>query len=167
MDKVRKIAERLWYSKERIVFVIMLGVLCWHVYRVVYPTPLEGLAEHRAPERVQETAGAAELASLPLRQSADWAGIYTPNPFWYFSGLTAGESGPKKEAVDAGIKLIRIKKVKDKYRAQLQTEGSTQWYDEGESFESFDLLKIDADAGTCQIKSERLGKVITLSLPGK
>jgi len=166
MDKVRKLAERVWYNKERIVFVIMLGVLCWHVYRVRYPADSPPEKAHNAPGRVQETDAVAQAPGLPPRQMADWAGIYTPNPFWYFSGLTAAANQPK-EVVDAGIKLLRIKQVRDKYRAQLQTESSTQWYDEGEPFESFEILKIDPDAGTCQVRSERLGRVITLSLPGR
>ena len=166
MDKVRKLAERVWYNKERIVFVIMLGVLCWHVYRVRYPAEVPPETPYSEPSRVQETDAMAQSAGLPPRQMADWVGIYTPNPFWYFSGLAAAANQPK-EVVDAGIKLLRIKQVKDKYRAQLQTESSTKWYDEGESFESFEILKIDPEAGTCQVRSERLGRVITLSLPGR
>jgi len=166
MDKIRKLAERVWYNKERIVFVIMLGVLCWHVYRVRYPAELPAEIAHNAPGRAQETDAVAQAAGLPPRQMANWTGVYTPNPFWYFSGLTAAANQPK-EVVDAGIKLLQIRQVRDKYRAQLQTESSTKWCNEGDPFESFEILKIDPDAGTCQVRSERLGRVITLSLPGR
>lgn len=166
MDKIRKLAERVWYNKERIVFVIMLGVLCWHVYRVRYPAELPAEKAHNAPGRAQETDAVAQAAALPPRQMANWTGVYTPNPFWYFSGLTAAANQPK-EVVDAGIKLLQIRQVRDKYRAQLQTESSTKWCNEGDPFESFEVLKTDPDAGTCQVRSERLGRVITLSLPGR
>ncbi len=164
MDKLRKFFERLWYSKERAVLAIMVGVLCWNVYRVWYPVPLPEAAAHTAPQRVSEDEPTVNVPGLEPRQTQDWVTVYTPDPFWYYSQLTANTE-KTKDVQDAGIKLILIRKVRDEYRAQLQTESSTKWYTEGDAFESFELLKIDPDAGTCQVRSERLGRVITLRQP--
>jgi len=164
MDKLRKFFERLWYNKERVVLAIMVGVLCWNVYRVWYPADLLVAAAHSDPQRVSEDEPPVIVPGLEPRQTQDWVAVYTPDPFWYYSQLTTNTE-KTKEVQDAGIKLIRIRKVKDEYRAQLQTEGSTQWYTEGDAFESFELLKIDPEAKTCQVRSERLGRVITLRQP--
>lgn len=165
MDKFRKIAERLWYNKERMVLAIMVGVLCWNVYKVAYPPPEKEETKHLLPKGAIDADWArANTPASPLpRVSQQWDTVYTPSPFWYYSGqseLTNKRQGPQS----AGITLLRIKQVVDKWRAQLRTT-RTAWYDEGESFESFQLLKINPDEGTCEVRSEQLGKVIVLRLP--
>lgn len=47
----------------------------------------------------------------------------------------------------------------------MKTESSEKWYSEGEPFESFVLLKINPQEGTCQVQSVAKGKVYTLKLP--
>ncbi len=166
MDKVRKIAARLWYNKERMVLAIMVALLCWNVYKVMYPPPPAKQTDYTLPK------GEVTDVDLPTppkpfvpRMPQQWDVAFTPNPFWYFSGQKA-EGGGDKERQDAGISLLRIKQVGDTWRAQLKTT-RTAWYDEGEQFESFELLKIHPDEGTCEVNSQQLGRVIVLRLPGK
>jgi hypothetical protein len=163
MDKMRKFFEWLWLSKERFVLAAMVLVLCWNLYRVVYPEKLTELPTHRPPSRTFEDE---PLNTTPLApaQTQDWASVYTPNPFWALSGKSNKDDDKN---VDAGITLLEVRKVKDKARAKLQTESAARWYDEGESFESFELMSVDLEAKTCQVRSERLGKVITLQATGE
>jgi len=165
VEKVRKILDRVWNNKERMVLAVMVAILCWHVYKVVYPPKEEALAEHRLPSGAVPEKRLPDVPPPVVRQSMQWDMVFTPNPFWYFSAqkeTVSTKEGPK----DAGISLLRIRKVgRDKYKAQLRTANTTRWYEEGEGFESFQLLRIDPVAGTCEVRSERLGRVIKLQAP--
>jgi hypothetical protein len=165
MEKLRKLFERLWYSKERIVLAVMVLLLCWNVYRVVYPAKMPEPPAHRPPSRDTGDETLPTVLGFEPRQTEDWAAVYTPNPLWYYSGLRSQTNDRNKQAGrEAGIKLLAIQKVRDTYRAQLQTETSRRWYDEGAAFESFVLLKIDPEAGTCEVRSEGQGRVLTLKM---
>jgi len=171
VDKVKKIAERLWYFKERFVLVVLLIVLggnVYNLYRTAYPKEASKDTTYLLPKAsLGEDWTPAPPPPPPVtRQPTKWPEIFTPNPFWYLANQ-ANTSVKKQGAEDAGISLIRITTVQGKNRAQLQTASSKKWYYEGESFESFELLKIDPGEGTCQVRSERLGKVIALRLPEK
>ena len=166
-DKLRKFIERLWYFKERLVLIIMVGILGWNVYRVATAPEMAKLARHQPPKT--ENDGTLENPPLPapaaIRMPGQWKSVYTPSPFWYYSSPTEGNA-QKKGDEDPGIKLVRIQKMPNgKMRAQLKT-GSTKWYNEGAKFESFELMKIDADNNSCQVYSERLGKVVVLTVSG-
>ena len=165
MEKVRKILEWVWYNKERMVLAVMVAILCWHVYKVVYPPKEEPQVEHRLPSGAVPDRPLSDVLPPPARQSTSWDLVYTPNPFWYLSAQK--ETGKTSEGpTDAGISLLRIRKVGgDKYKAQLRTANTTRWYEQGEAFESFELLRIDPEAGTCEVRSERLGRVIKLEAP--
>jgi len=165
MEKMRKIGERLWYNKERIVLAVMIGILCWHVYRVVN-APIEASAGTFMP--AGKTLQDSEKPPMPLPPPpavpTSWKAVYTPNPFWFYSGGTTA-SGISRDDQDPGIKLLRIQEMAGgKLRAQLQTT-ATNWYSEGDQFETFQLLKIDP-TGSCQVYSEGLGKVIVLTVAG-
>lgn len=167
MDKIRKILERLWYNKERLVFVILVGVFCWNMYKVLNPEkdpeppplapPKTSLDDERLPIEVPPPP--------PTPQSTQWTTIYTPNPFWYYSGGSKDDNQGPKGPEEPEIQLVRIQKVGDRYRAQLRTVNQTKWYDENEEFESFVLLKIDPENKSCQVRSEGSGRVITLRIP--
>jgi hypothetical protein len=160
--------ERLWYNKERMVLVVLVAVLCWNVYKVVSPGEETKEIPHALPKGAIDSnySSVLPIPPPPPRTSAQWDTIYTPNPFWYFSAQTVSNDN-RKGPEDAGIRLLDMKKVRDKHRVKLQTAAAEKWYYEGDAFESFELLSIDPDEGTCQVRSERLGRVITLRLPGK
>jgi hypothetical protein len=165
-DKLRKIADRLWYNKERIVLAIMLLVFAWNMYRVLYPPPAKPLAkEHKLPKVTDD----GTLPSQPVPRGPDvramtsWKTVYTPSPFWYYA-VQSGKSGDEGKDKDAGIHLRQIKEMGGGvFRAQLETT-ARKWYSEGDKFEQFELQKIDPDAQTVRVYSERLGQVITLSV---
>ena len=166
MNKLRKIGERLWLYKERMVFAAMVVVLCWYVYKALNPPEQEDDILMVLPKsEVGSEVGGVEWPPPPAaRRPVDWSSIHKRSPFWYFSTPGATEQNDRGEQ-DARISLLNIRVVSGRPRAQLQTESSKKWYDEGESFESFELLKIDPEAETCDVYSERLGKVVILELP--
>lgn len=166
MEKMRKFGERLWYNKERIVLVIMISILCWHVYSVVNaPVEAGSATNFQYPSSNLEDIERAQIPPPPAPAiPTSWKGVYTPNPFWFYSGAST-QTGISRDSQDPGIKLLRIQEMPDgKLRAQLQTT-ATNWYSEGAQFETFQLLKIDP-GGSCQVYSEGLGKVIVLTVAG-
>ncbi len=162
-DKLRKFVERTWYFKERIVFITMVGILCWHVYRGYNAPAEQAMAPHPYPSDTSDITPPAPPERPPAPTPGQWRAVFTPNPFWYTAagGAASGQAGTQ----DAGIKLLDIQEANGRLRAQLQTSTVTKWYNEGAKFESFELLSIDP-AGSCQIYSEQSGKVIELTLPG-
>jgi len=163
VDKIRKLVESLWYNKERIVFGVMVCILLWHVYGIFNPPPDEApLVLHEPNDDIKEVL--KNIAAVPpppdVRPLVPWEGIYTPNPFWALSGQSSILS--RERGDDADISLIQIQQgIGGRWRAQLRTN-VTDWYDEGESFESYQLLKIHPENNTVEVRSDRLGKVLTL-----
>ncbi|NIA16366.1 MAG: hypothetical protein GWP08_20085 [Nitrospiraceae bacterium] len=166
MNKLRNLGIKIWYNKERIVLVVLIGVLCLNVYRLLNPPKEPPEKRHTHPR-----GGPVELDPLDMPEPPkipplkSWNSIYTPSPFWY---QTSGDGDSQsKDNPAADIKLLKIAKVRDKYRAQIQTRSLKGWYNEGDPFESYELISIDPDNGTCEVRSEGAGGVITLTLPGK
>lgn len=164
MDKLRKIGERLWYNKERVVLVAMVIVLCWNVYKVAFPPKPEEEKAHPVPsaEVSGQISGEIPLEPQP-KPLTDWKPVYEPHPFWSLSGATVSGGGSGEDK-DPGVTLVDIKKVGSKYRAKLKTASSNKWYDENEKAEDFELLSIDPDARTVKVRSERLGRTVELSI---
>ncbi len=164
MDKLRKLGERLWYSKERLVFVSLVAVLIWNVYKVA--TAAEEPDETKAV-RIIKTTDDLEPVRAPLPPPPppinDWKSIYTPNPFWYTPGAGTVAQDQKKQ-VD--IKLLSIQPGRDGYRVRLQSGNNRAWHSVGGAFESYEVISIDPDAGTCQVRSEGDGSILTLSISG-
>lgn len=165
MDKIRKTGEKLWYYKERIVFVVMCCILAWHMYKGWAAPAAEAMKMPPSPAATAEGLPQEPPPAFPASpMPGQWRAVFTPNPFWY-NATPVGTSVQQSGQQDAGIKLLGIQTMPNgKLRAQLQTT-TVKWYSEGAKFESFELLSIDPD-GKCQVYSERLGKVIDLTLPG-
>jgi len=166
-DKIRKIAAWIWNNKERMVLVVMVGFLVYRVWQVVYPPPPPDEAFLRPPmQSLPEEPGPGiqpprPPVAPPMRIPGDYAAIHQRNPFWYF-GTQAGR-GAQAGAADLQIQLLRIREVNNRFRAQLRTATTTQWYNEGERFEEFELRSIDPAENSVTIHSERLGRTITLT----
>lgn len=62
------------------------------------------------------------------------------------------------------LRLLRIRSAGDSAMVQIQTDSSRKWYRVGEAFESYELLSVDADAGTADIFDESLNRTITIGL---
>jgi hypothetical protein len=165
VEKLRKIGERLWYNKERMVLAILVVVLGWNVYKVVNPPTGEKPPDYRPPSGALPPDWRPVEVPLPPdpRIPGQWEMVYMPNPLWYYS--TQSPLPKKTGEEDPGISLLRIRTVRDKACAQLQTANTRKWYYEGDAFESFVLLKINVDEGTCLVRSERLGRNVTLRVP--
>lgn len=165
MDKIRKLVDTLWYNKERMVFGVMVCILLWHVYGIFNPPPDENkplVLQEPNKENIPKVI--ENIAAMPdppdLRPLVPWEGIYTPNPFWALSGQSSILSRNQKNEAD--ISLIQIQQgIGGRWRAQLKTN-VTDWYDEGESFESYQLLKIYPETKTVEVRSDRLGQILTL-----
>lgn len=168
MDKIRKLAEAFWYNKERIVLGVMVCILLWHVYSIFNPPPEEEPEEFIIPDGGRIADVLKEIAAPPdppdERPVAQWEGIYTPNPFWALSAQSSITSRTSNAPAD--IRLIQIMEVRPgKWRARLKTN-VIGWYDEGASFESFQLIKIHPEDNSVEVRSDRLGKVLTLKAQG-
>jgi len=166
VEKLKNIGVVLWANKERMVLAVMVLVFGWRVYVVLTPEQSLPSTNYRLPKADDgEIPKAAVPPPPPLRQSVPLEASYTPNPFWALSSQQ--EIREREGAADADIALLRIQKGRGgRVRAQIRTAGSTQWFDEGASFESFQLLQINAEEGTCLVRSERLGRNITLRVGG-
>lgn len=166
MEKLNKIGAILMANKERAVLAVMVVIFGWRVYAVLNPEQSLPPATYRLPKADDgQIPPSAVPAPPPPRQATSLEAIYTPNPFWSLSSQKEVRGNDKEAIEDAQISLVRIQKGRGgRVRAQIKTAGSTQWFDEGASFESFQLLQINPDEGTCLVRSERLGKNITLSV---
>jgi hypothetical protein len=168
VDKVRKLAEAFWYNKERIVLGVMVCILLWHVYTIIYPPPEPELKTFVVPRAENIADAVKDIAPPPEppdeRPVAQWEGIYTPNPFWALSAQSSTTS--RTASAPADISLIQIQEGRPgKWRARLKTN-VMGWYDEGDSFESFQLIKINPENNSVEVRSDRLGKVLTLKAQG-
>lgn len=168
MDKIRKLADIIWYNKERIVLGVMVCILLWHVYGIFNPPPEVETKKLVPPSETNIPKVLSEIAPTPEppeeRPIAQWEGIYTPNPFWALSAQSPVMS--RAASAPADISLIQIQEGRGgKWRARLKTN-VTAWYDEGASFESFQLIKIHPESNSVEVRSDRLGKVLTLKAQG-
>lgn len=165
MNKLNSIALSFWRYKERLVFAILLGVLCVHVYGLLPQEQESTEAGFAMPKKTVAEGLVEDMPAPPTpRKLGDWKIVYTPNPFWYLSSTQTSASNRSDSLEDADISLLRIQKTGDSYRAQLKHSSSRKWYREGEEFVSYKLLKIDPNAETCDVYSERLGRTITLKV---
>jgi len=166
LGKLNAAAVLFWNNKERLVFVILLCVLGFYVYKALPQTQDSTEAGYSFPRDTVDESLVPEMPAPPqARKLGDWKSVYMPNPFWYLASTSKTDKGEAGGNEDVNISLLRIQKKGKEYRAQLQTAGSAKkWYVEGEQFESFVLLKIDPEAKTCEVHSERLGKTILLKV---
>lgn len=166
MDKIRKLADRIWYNKERIVFAILMVILGWNLYRALNPSDTDEERIYRFPKQDIDDRLDEQMPAPPAPpRLAQWKALYTPNPFWFNPSERRSEGPERSEEAD--IVLLRIRDVGGKPRVQLRTASATKWYWEGEQFESYQVFSIDPEAGTCQVRSERTGRNLTLSQRGE
>jgi hypothetical protein len=173
MDKLQKIGAWFWRNKERIVLIVMLLVLAYRVYGVMNPAPAKIWPHVPTPQTILPEAG-EERQSLglpnnpPVRPPDGLPGVYTSvyekNPFWYYSGQKQQEGKQEVSVEDLNIQLLNIQEVDGKPRAQLHTSRTTKWYFEGESFEEFELTRIDTETQTVVVYSEKYTRQFTLKM---
>ena len=172
MDKIRKTIEWLWRSKERMALAVMVVVLGVRVNQVLHPKEDVDPPVHRIP-RTTVPDDPAEREELgfpgppppppPSLVPKVWKPLVGKNPFWYYAspdrvGRGSEETGPG----DADIELLLIVERPDGPRAQFRAGNTKEWHNEGDQFQKFELIRIDPDAGECELYSAGLGKRITI-----
>jgi hypothetical protein len=168
VNRIRKIGNWIWLNKERMVLAVMVGFLIFRVYQVVYPdTPVAG--DELVPYPSKELGDDVDRPGVPPAlppppRMDDWSRLWRLNPMNYRQPRNRG-GGDNPESADLEIRLLRISELAPgRYRAQIRTPSRTGWYEEGQAFESYELLDIDAEAGTVTVFSEQLQRAVPLEL---
>lgn len=97
----------------------------------------------------------------PPRPMVNVDRLSTNNPFDW-----RRQTGPAVSA-DANLRplqLLRIRGEGPDAIVQIQTETGRKWYTVGEAFESYELLDVDADAGTAEVFDESVNRTRTIRL---
>lgn len=168
VDKLRKFGEFLWLNKERFILVVMVAILCFQVYKVLYPDEKPRGVTPMPPRAINEETEGFTTPPLPpdrpvITISGEYASLFRRNPFWFFSGRNQRGSG--SEISDTEIALLDIQVTPEgERRAQLRTATTTQWYTEGVGFEQFRLQSVDVDGQTAVVYVESLGRDVTLQM---
>jgi hypothetical protein len=170
VNTIRKFFISLWYTKERILLVVMLLILCWRVFQVVSPPDEEAMDRPTPPPPPAQTepppdweGGPPERPIMPgVPPQQDYSSLHQKNPFWFHGTQMGGtgRGGADGDEVDVTLESIQVPPSGEPL-AKL-VAGDAKWYKEGEAFQSYQVLSIDPDAGTCEIYSEKLGQRITL-----
>ena len=164
-DKLLKFGQMLWLNKERFILVAMVVILCYQVYKVVYPDEKPRGVSPTPPVAAPGKADAPPepIPAQTLTFSGDYRSIWQRNPFWSMSGR-GGNQG-NGSANEVFIKLLDLQDATGSKpaQAQLQTATTTKWYPVGDSFEQFRLDSVDLGAGTATVYIESLGQTRTLT----
>lgn len=169
-DRIRKIARWIWMNKERMVLVVMLGVLVYQVYQVFNPpeppqetalrppsSTVEGLPDDARPPLLPDPPG--------LLLPGQYANFWRQNPFWVHASGGADAGGDSVvDTVREAIKLVDIMVAGDRTRARLKTRSTSRWYDPGDKFESYTLESIDVSAETVEIFAESAEQMVTIEM---
>lgn len=171
-DKFVKAGNWLWYNKELLVLLVMVGILGYRVYGVVSPPPPPKWSALPRPQ-TELPADPAELQGIelpgdptprpPMDVPGSYAALYNRNPFWYYSGQQKQDTKQEVTAADLNIKLLDIQNAGGRLRAKLRTQSTTAWYSENDQFEKYELQRIDPDNNSVEIYSERYARTFTLS----
>lgn len=168
VDKLRKAGLWLWAFKERLILLVMVGVLANQVYLLLNPAPPESPKILPAPRpELSETADPSIQPPVPPMEPGSgptpggYDALVARNPFHYYSGQEGG-SGQGDVPADL-IQLVRIQTVGDRVRVQLKTRTATKWYSAGDKFEEFELISIDPAEGSATVFVTSYGKQVVLT----
>lgn len=163
----RKIGTWFWDNKERLVLVLMIGVLCYRVWQVVNPQPPAESTVYAPPSNViSQGIRPPEPGSLPpveLQPSA--VEIVRQNPFRYQASGSRGPGTTGEDTADFGLTLKKIQPVRGtEYVAVVQTKtAKLQYIREGASFEEFKCIAIDSVNKTATFHSSKTNTTVTLT----
>ena len=88
--------------------------------------------------------------------------LVSDNPFTATTTTSDGRPGDERRP-EMRLLAIREWGATGQYRANILTR-TRGWYEEGEQFETYELVSIDPEAGTVDIYSEQHGQIFTYSL---
>ena len=168
MNVLRKIAKWCWDKKERTILVIMLAILGYNIYKIVKVVDADSMAIMQPPgngpyegfgppPRIERSIEDVDILPL-IRRSIHH---YVP------PGRGTGNNDQDGEGQD--LKALRIFKGKDgAYKAQISAGGKKTILAEGEQFESYQLVSINADPDGeppyCIIYSENTNSKIKVEI---
>ena len=150
------------------VLAVMVGFLIFRVYQILYPPePPGGVNDGLIRPPSRDLPDDVDTPGIPPQvppqpRSEDWSRLWRSNPLNYRQPRSrGGTTGPQSEEID--VQLIRISPAAaGKYRAQIRTPSRTGWYEEGQAFESYELLAIDPEANTVTVFSEQIQRAVTI-----
>ncbi len=166
MDILYKAGAWAWENKERAVLCVMVVVLAAQLYRIVteeqtqtpIPNPPQATGTLEVPQPNIQPPPAAQ-------PSYDAAALVDQNPFW----ATARPRGQQQQTEQrrrepqVDVQLDRVTQMADgNYRARLSRGRTSRFVSEGETFEGYQLLGIDGEAGTVELYHDETGRTITL-----
>jgi hypothetical protein len=162
VNSIRKIGRWFWLNKERMILVIMVCILCYRVYQIIYPPPKPQEKQYRPPvkEVAEDQRPPLPPPPPPMLIPGAYASLHRQNPFWYYS-REASDKQREVTGKDLGITLLNVRRVGETWRAQLRTQSTTRWYNEGEEFEQFVLERVNPEEKTVVIYSEQYARRFT------
>ena len=167
MEQLRKIGLWCWEYKERFVLTIMVLILGYRVYFLVYSPADEHKGERfqHPDDRRQKSLDlpprppdSQDLIPLtPLMRAPVF--VYTP------PGKRGSSSDASEDPGQDKLKLVRILEVgKDTYKAQIFTGASRKVFAVGDAFESYTVMRIDADEECVELYSENTSRSFELCI---
>jgi hypothetical protein len=159
VNNLRKVGAWLWDNKERMVLAVLFVVLCYRVYWVVYPPPVESARQFPAPG-TQPPEGVPQPPAIPLppvEPATD--ALVERNPFSVHDGAPpAAEQEPQID-----LELVRTMRTgPNSARAQLIVDRQRTWVTEGEEVGGYRVERIDPDGDEVVVRSQREGRRFTL-----
>jgi hypothetical protein len=155
MERLRKIGLWFWEYKERFVLAIMVLILGYRVYFLVYAPEIPAGSRFQHPS----TASANPLPLPPRIPDNQQLIPLTPmirDPLFLYR--RPGRRGPSGGSGDPGQDKFELVRILDdgtgKLKAQIFTGASRKIFAEGESFESYTVMGIDADTECVELYSE-------------
>ncbi len=142
------------------ILAVMVGVLCYRVYQVVNPVenPDEVIQIPRPPGQelppdvdIPEAPPRVPLNHRDLGQNPDFK---NRNPFQYSRQGAQSDSGAELETSE--VRVLRVLDQAGTVKAQIESPGTTEWYEEGEQFEAYTLVSINPETKCCEIYFENL-----------
>ena len=174
MNRLRKIGAWIWRNKERILFGVLVVVLCFCVWKVVNPDPPPELSVDTRPPNSElpqdwEEGPPAPPASTPdpLPRAATDA-LLSDNPFTVHGGPSAPGAKPaaaskSAEEPEAEVTLVRISQGPgDSYRAELRINNRPRRVSQGDVVDGYRIERVDGRNNTVIVVSEESGKRTTL-----
>lgn len=157
MEKLRKVGIWCWNAKERIILTLMVLLLGFRVYYLVSNSAADDLTTTlRNPGPVPAIEPNRPPAIPPLASPMPVTPL-TRNPIFVYTrpSTRGGSSNNSTTNEDSKVQVLRIFPDENgKHKAQISTGSSRKIIPEGDSFESYTLMKIDPDTECCEIYSE-------------
>jgi hypothetical protein len=164
MDQLIKLRAWLWLNKEKLLLGVLVLVLCFRVYKVVYPpeVKLPDPPVPPSPTWSGDVPPGAPPVMPALPERIPSTGLVKNNPFTVY-GVDYG----KKEEQRPELYFLGLKEWADgTWRAQITTNPRfrPKLYKEGEEFESFRLERIDVEAEEITVYSQADARSFTYKL---